>query len=361
MRIGVPREIWIQENRVGLTPAGVRGLRACGHHVVIEQGAGLGAGLTDSDYVAAGAELCPTAEELWSRAELLWKVGPPRDAELQFLRDGLVLLCFLHLAARPRLARALLEAGVVAFGMETITIGDRRPVLAPMSEVAGRLSVQVGARCLEQPMGGRGVLLGGVPGVPAAQVLVLGGGVVGRNAAAAALGLGARVTVLDHSLEVLRRVDALHLGRVQTVCSTAQAIEASLAHADLVIGAVLRPGARTPRLLSREHLMLMKPGAAIVDVSVDQGGCAASTRPTTHDDPSYVLDGVVHYAVPNLPGAVGRTATFALNNASHVFGLRLAERGWEEATAAAPALAAGLQVRRGEIAHPVVAEALRGD
>lgn len=357
MRIGVPKEIKPQENRVGLTPAGAHMLVERGHQVIVQSTAGMGSGLTDDEYRAAGATLVDTAEEVWGEADLIWKVKEPIKPEYGLIREGQILYTYLHLAPDRPQTEALLASGCVAFAYETIEIGGRLPLLAPMSEVAGRLSVQAGARCLEKVSGGRGVLLGGVPGVAPGKVVVIGGGIVGANAVAMAVGMRADVTVLDINLDVLRRFDDQYHGRVRTVYSSQANLEEQLRRADLLIGAVLIPGARAPHLVRRDHLATMKPGAAIVDVAVDQGGCVETTHPTTHADPIYNVDGIVHYAVANMPGAVARTSTFALNNATFGYGLKLAELGWQEAVRGDEALKLGLNVCKGAVTYEAVAQA----
>lgn len=357
MLFGVPKEIQAQERRVAVTPAGLRQLVHAGHRALVEREAGAGSGYADDDYIGAGAEIVPTAEELWGRAELVWKVGAPLPSEYGHLRPGLLLFGFLHLAANRALTEELLRRGVIAFSAETVSHLGRRPLLAPMSEVAGRLAVQAGARCLELHPGGRGLLLGGVPGVAPARVAVLGGGVSGRAAAMLAAGMGAEVTVIDPDIEALRRIDELARGRVGTRFSSDEALELALTEADLLIGAALIPGARAPLLISRAHLALMKPGAALVDLAVDQGGIAETTRPTTHADPAYIVDGIVHYAVPNMPGSVPRTSTPALAIASLPYGLALGRLGWAAAAAADPDLRASLTVAEGRVRSAAVAEA----
>ena len=359
MIVGVPREIKPQENRVGLVPAGVKALVRAGHSVLVEQGAGSGSGLPDDEYIRVGAEIVPTAEEVFGRADMIWKVKEPLPAEYGLLRRGQILYTYLHLAPDPTQTAALLDAGVVGIAYETVALDDGAlPLLTPMSEVAGRLSIQAGAFCLTRHQGGRGVLLGGVPGVEPGRVMVLGGGIVGLNAVKMAVGLGADVTVLDIDLERLRWFDNLYGGRVKTLHSNPYNVERMLGEADLVIGAVLLPGARAPKLVTRDMLSLMKRGAALVDVAVDQGGCAETTRPTTHADPTYVVDGIVHYAVSNMPGAVARTSTFALNNATIPYGLRIADLGWEAALRADRHLARGLNVLDGRVTNEAVATAL---
>ena len=330
---------------------------AHGHDVVVQQSAGSGSGLADAEYVAAGARLADTAEEVWGTADLIWKVKEPIAPEYGLIREDQILYTYLHLAPDRPQTEALVNSGCVAFAYETVEVDGRLPLLTPMSEVAGRLSVQAGARCLEKHAGGRGVLLGGVPGVMPGQVVVIGGGIVGRNAVAMAVGLGADVTVLDINLDVLRDFDNQYAGRVHTVYSSQQNLEDALRRADLVVGAVLVPGARAPKLVRREHLSLMKDGAALVDVAVDQGGCAETTHATTHADPTYIIDGVVHYAVANMPGAVARTSTFALNNVTLPYGLKLANQGWRAAVEGDPSLRLGLNVLHGAVTYEAVATA----
>jgi len=356
--IGVPKEIKPQEHRVGLVPAGAKGLVRSGHTVLVQQGAGAGSGLPDDEYIRVGAEIVPTAEEVFGRADLIWKVKEPMAAEYPLLRSGQILYTYLHLAPDPTQTEALLKAGVVGIAYETVESGRTLPLLTPMSEVAGRLSIQAGAICLTRHQGGRGVLLGGVPGVEPGKVMVLGGGIVGLNAVKMAVGLGAEVTVLDVDLDRLRWFDNLYDGRVKTLHSNPYNVERMLGDADLVIGAVLLAGARAPKLITRDMLSLMKPGSAIVDVAVDQGGCVETTRPTTHAEPTYIVDGIVHYAVANMPGAVARTSTFALNNATIPFGLKIANMGWEQALSSDPVLATGLNVVGGRVTNRAVAEAL---
>jgi alanine dehydrogenase len=357
MRIGVPKEIKPQEERVGLTPAGTTHLVAHGHQVLVQAGAGIGSGCTDAEYVAAGAVMLDTAEEIWGEADLIWKVKEPIAAEYPLIREGQILYTYLHLAPDRPQTEALMAAGCIAFAYETIEVNGKLPLLAPMSEVAGRLSVQAGAHCLERHSGGRGVLLGGVPGVAPGQVVVVGGGIVGANAVAMAAGMRADVTVMDINLDTLRRFDDQYHGRVKTLYSSPANLESALTWADLVIGAVLIPGAKAPHLIKRAHLSTMKTGAAIVDVAVDQGGCVETTHPTTHADPTYVIDDVVHYSVANMPGAVARTSTFALSHATLSYGTKLANLGWQEAVAADPALKLGLNVLHGDVTYEAVARA----
>ncbi|HCH63257.1 MAG: alanine dehydrogenase [Deltaproteobacteria bacterium] len=357
MIVGVPKEIKPQENRVGLVPAGARALVGRGHRVLVEKGAGLGSGIPDAEYIAAGATMVDSADEVWGDAGLIWKVKEPIAPEYGKIRADQILYTYLHLAPDRPQTDALLASNCVAIAYETIEVDGKLPLLTPMSEVAGRLSIQAGARSLEKHAGGRGVLLGGVPGVAPGKVTVIGGGIVGQNAMAMAVGLGADVTVLDINLDVLRDIDGRYRGSVKTVFSNAGNLAASIAEADLVIGAVLIPGAKAPHLIKRAHLSDMKPGAVLVDVAVDQGGCAETTRPTTHAEPTYLVDGVVHYCVANMPGAVARTSTFALNNATLRYGMMLADLGWERALDAAPELVPGVNVAHGAVTYGAVAEA----
>jgi len=357
--VGVPTEIKDDERRVAITPDGVAELRAAGVPVLVESGAGRGSSLTDDAFRAVGAEIVASADEVWERAELVCKVKEPQDEELVRLRPGLVLFTFLHLAAYPKVAHALVESGATAFAYETVQRADGRlPLLAPMSEVAGRLSVQAGARFLEAPQGGRGVLLGGVPGVRPAKVVVLGAGNVGWNAAWVAAGMEAEVVLLDKDLDRLRWVDQIHRGRISTLASNRGTVERVVPEADLVIGAVLVPGGRAPVVVTDDMVRSMAPGAVIVDTAVDQGGCVESTRETTHHDPVFEHHGVLHYCVGNMPGAVPNTSTRALTNATLPYLLELARLGPERASAADPALAAGRNVEAGEVTNPAVAEAL---
>lgn len=359
MLVGVPKETKDHEYRVGLTPAGARELSARGHQVLVERGAGAGVGLADEAYEAAGAQVLDSAAEVYARAEMLVKVKELQPDEYAMLRPGQVLYAYLHLAPDPDQARALLDAGVTAIAYETVT--DERgglPLLAPMSEVAGRMAIQAGAHALEKTQGGAGILLGGVPGVEAARVLIIGAGTVGLNAARVALGAGARVTLLDRSLERLKYADALYHGQVGTLYSTRDAIEAHLPHTDLVVGAVLVPGAAAPKLVSRAQLGLMRPGSVLVDVAIDQGGCFETSRPTTHLAPTYEVDGIVHYCVSNMPGGVARTATFALTNATLPHALALADKGAAQALTDDIHLRNGLNVHAGRLTHRAVAEAL---
>ena len=362
MRIGTPREIKNHEYRVGLTPAGVRELTQRGHQVLIEVGAGQGIGIADEAYRQAGADLVPTADEVFRRAEMIVKVKEPQACECRMLRAEQVLFTYLHLAPDPVQTRALMDSGCVAIAYETVTDGKGGlPLLAPMSEVAGRMSIQAGAHAMEKAQGGNGMLLGGVPGVAPADVLIIGGGVVGYNAARIAVGMGADVTILDRSLSRLNWLDTIFDGRLRTLYSTADALETGAAKADLVIGAVLVPGAAAPKLVTRKMLSTMKPGAVIVDVAIDQGGCFETSKPTTHQQPTYTVDGIVHYCVANMPGAVARTSTFALTNATLPHVLALADRGYKEALRADPNLRDGLNVHAGRVTYKAVAEALNHD
>jgi alanine dehydrogenase len=359
MKIGVPKEIKVHEYRVGLTPGAVRELAAHGHEILVESGAARRIGFTDDDYRAAGARIAETAAEVFASADLIVKVKEPQPSECRMLREGQTLFTYLHLAPDPEQAQALIRSGVTAIAYETVTSPrGGLPLLAPMSEVAGRMSIQCGARCLEIEQGGRGVLLPGVAGVAPAKVVVLGAGVAGVNAARMAAGLEAEVTLLDINVERLYAVKQQLGGVVKTLYSTRAAVEENLLAADLVIGAVLIPGAATPRLITREHVRGMKPGAVIVDISIDQGGTAETSRPTTHAEPTFVVDDVVHYCVANMPGAVARTSTFALNNATLPFVLAIADKGPLEAMKADPHLRNGLNVHRGAVTHDAVAAAL---
>jgi alanine dehydrogenase len=359
MRIGVPREIKVHEYRVGLVPAGVRELSASGHEVLVESGAGLGIGVDDAQYRSAGAAIAAGAAEVFQRADMIIKVKEPQPVECAMLRSGQVLFTYLHLAADPEQARGLMKSGATAIAYETVT-GQKGtlPLLTPMSEVAGRMSIQVGAASLQKAQGGFGVLLGGVPGVPPARVVILGGGVSGTHAAEMAVGLRADVTVVDRSVERLRELSVQFGASVQTAYSTTETIEKLVKDADLVVGAVLVAGAAAPKLVTRAMVKSMKPGAVLVDIAIDQGGCFETSRPTTHADPTFVVDGVIHYCVANMPGAVPRTSTFALTNATLPYARALADLGWREAFKRDAGLAAGLNVHAGEITHDVVARAL---
>ena len=359
MRIGVPREIKNHEYRVGLTPASVRELCAHGHSVLVQGGAGAAIGLRDEDYRAAGATLLPDAAAVFAQADMVVKVKEPQPAEIALLRPGQILYTYLHLAPDPALTRALLACGAVCIAYETITgPGGTLPLLAPMSEVAGRMAVQVGAHWLEKSQGGMGVLLGGVPGVPAAHVVVLGAGTVGAHAVQMAVGMGARVTVLNRGVDKLRALEARYGNRIQTLLASEHHVEQAVRDADLVIGSALVAGAAAPKLVSRALVARMKQGAVVVDVAIDQGGCFETSRPTTHAEPTFVVDGVVHYCVANMPGNVARTATFALNNATLPYALALAGKGWRQALRDDPHLRHGLNLAQGQLTHPAVAQAL---
>ncbi len=358
MKIGVPREIKTHEYRVGMTPAGVREAIHHGHSVFVEQNAGNGFGCDDNAYRAAGATVLDTAEAVFTAADLIIKVKEPQPEEIARLRPGQVLFTYLHLAADRAQTDGLLASGAICIAYETVT--DRAgtlPLLSPMSEVAGRMAVQVGAHCLEREQGGAGILLGGVPGVPPAKVVVLGGGVSGTNAARMAVGLEASVTIIDKSLPRLKELDLQFGPRATTLFATTEAIEQAVLAADLVIGAVLVPGAAAPKLVTRDMVRRMRNGSVLVDIAIDQGGCFETSRPTTHSAPTYVEDGVVHYCVTNMPGAVARTSTFALTNATLPFVLALADKGWRRAMAADVHLLAGLNIHAGKITHAAVAEA----
>jgi alanine dehydrogenase len=360
MLVGVAKEIKDSEYRVGLIPSTVRELIRNGHHVVVESNAGQGAGLADADYRAVGAEIVGDASEVYARGELIVKVKEPLGPERKKLRPGQVLFAYLHLAADPEQTADLMSSGVIAIAYETVTSPQGTlPLLMPMSEVAGRMAPHVGARCLEKENGGRGVLLGGVPGVPPADVVILGGGVAGSHAALISAGMGATVTVIDRNPEALRRL-ANQLGaRVRTVFSTSDAIETLCRRADLVIASVLIPGAAAPKLITAGTVRAMKGGSVIVDIAIDQGGCAETSRPTTHSAPTYIIDDVVHYCVTNMPGAVARTSTFALNNVTLPFVLALADKGYRRALGEDPHLRNGLNVYEGKVTHRAVAGALK--
>jgi len=359
MLIGVPKEVKSHEYRVGLVPGSVRELVHHGHKVVVETGAGAGIGFDDGAYEAAGAEILVRGADVFAAAEMIVKVKEPQPDEVLALREDQVLFTYLHLAADRKLTEALLRSGAVGIAYETVS--DRQgglPLLAPMSEVAGRMSVQVWAHCLEKEQGGLGILLGGVPGVAAAKVVILGGGVSGTNAARMAMGLEAHVTVIDRSLPRLYELDMQFGSQLHTLFSTVENIEREVVSADLLIGAVLVPGAAAPKLVSRQLVRAMKPGSVIVDISIDQGGCIETSRPTTHADPTYIDEGVVHYCVTNMPGAVARTSAVALNNATLPFVLAIADRGWRRALSDDPHLRNGLNTCRGQLTHPAVAHDL---
>jgi alanine dehydrogenase len=359
MKIGVPKEIKIHEYRVGLVPAAVRELTGGGHQVLVQSGAGAGIDCSDEDYRNAGARIAPSAEAVFNESQMIVKVKEPQLGECARLRGDQVLFTYLHLAADRPQAEALIKSQCVAIAYETVTATDGSlPLLMPMSEVAGRMSIQVGAQYLQQGNGGRGVLLGGVPGVAPAKVVVIGAGVAGTNAIEMAHGLRAEVTAIDRSIRRLRELDRQFHGAVRTLFSTADTIERAVADADLVIGAVLLPGAAAPKLVSNAMIRRMRPGSVVVDIAIDQGGCFQSSRPTTHAAPIYVIDGVIHYCVTNMPGAVPRTSAFALNNATLPYVKALADKGWERATAEDAGLAAGLNIVHGTVVHAAVAHEL---
>ena len=362
MLVGVPKEVKDHEFRVSVTPAGVREYRARGHEILVQCSAGEGSGFSDGEYEAAGAELIESAAEVFGRAEMIVKVKEPVPTEYELLRPEQILFTYLHLAANGPLTHALVRNHVRAVAYETVQHDNGAlPLLTPMSEVAGRMSVQVGAHYLEKAHGGSGTLLAGIPGVPGGDVVVIGGGVVGINAAQIALGMGANVVIIDRSLERLRQLDTLLHGRVNTIASNSENVAAAVRRADLVVGAVLLPGAKAPKIVSEEMVMAMKPGAVMVDVAIDQGGCIATARPTMHSDPTYVVHDVVHYCVTNMPGAVPRTSTIGLSNATLPYGLDLADYGLDGAIARDPDLARGVNVINGKVTHPGVAEALGTD
>ena len=362
VKVGVPKEIKTLEFRVGMTPAGVRELVHDGHEVIVETNAGLGIGMTDADYEKAGAKVAATAKDVFDAAEMIIKVKEPQLHECAMLRDDQVLFTYLHLAADPAQTKALVDSGTTAIAYETVTAADGSlPLLTPMSEVAGRLSIQSGAYHLQKANGGRGVLLGGVPGVAPGKVVIIGGGVSGTHAADMAIGLGADVTILDRSLPRLREIEDIWGGRIHTVYSTKHAIDELIPQADLVVGAVLIAGAAAPKLVTEQNVKDMHSGSVMVDISIDQGGCFETSRPTTHAEPTYVVDGVVHYCVTNMPGAVPRTSTFALTNATLPFVKALANLGWREALIQDPHLANGLNVHSGHINHEAVAHDLGYD
>ena len=359
MRIGIPKEVKDHEYRVGMIPAAVHALVQGGHQVFFEQGAGLGSGIADAQYAGAGAQLVPDAASVWGQAEMVVKVKEPIPQEYGLLRPGQTLFTYLHLAPLPELTDVLLRRQVTGIAYETIVDGEGRlPLLTPMSEVAGRMSVVVGASFLQKIHGGRGTLLAGVPGVPPGDVVVIGGGIVGINAIKMALGLGARVAVLETNLDRMRDLDNLFHGQVTTLASNHHNISAALRRADLLIGAVLIPGRAAPKLVTRDMLKLMKEGAVVVDVAVDQGGCFETTHPTTHSNPTYVVDGIVHYCVANMPGAVPRTSTFALNNATLPYAISLANKGVKRAVLEDPGLLQGVNTFQGQITCEPVAESL---
>ncbi|MFC4234645.1 alanine dehydrogenase [Thalassospira xianhensis] len=362
MLIGIPKEIKNHEYRVGLTPSSVREVTAHGHDVIIETNAGAGIGCSNDDYLAAGAKIVDTAAEIFARSEMVVKVKEPQKVEYEQLREGQLLFTYLHLAPDPEQTAGLIKSGVTAIAYETVT--DKNgglPLLAPMSEVAGRMAPQVGAAALQKANGGRGMLLGGVPGVAPAKVVVIGGGVVGTNAARIAAGMGADVIILDKNVKRLTQIDDLFGPRIKTQYATIDDTEALVYDADMIVGAVLIPGAAAPKLIHKDQLSKMKPGSVIVDVAIDQGGCFETSKATTHADPTYIVDDVVHYCVANMPGAVARTSTFALNNATLPFTLALANKGWKKACQDDPHLAAGLNVHEGRITYEAVARDLGYD
>ncbi|MGN6231206.1 MAG: alanine dehydrogenase [Trinickia sp.] len=359
MLVGVPKEIKNQEYRVGLTPAGTRELVSRGHQVLVQKDAGAAVGLPDDAYAAAGATICGDAQELFARADMIVKVKEPQPAERAMLRPGQILYTYLHLAPDREQAKELIASGAVCIAYETITgPGGGLPLLAPMSEVAGRMSIQVAAAHLEKPHGGMGLLLAGVPGVAPGHVVIIGGGTVGTNALQMAVGMGARVTILDTNVDRLRQLDLIFGNRITTMFSSADAVERCVERADAVIGAVLIPGATAPRLVTRGMISTMKKGAVVVDVAIDQGGCFETSHATTHAEPTYVVDGVVHYCVANMPGAVARTSTFALTNATLGHAIALAGKGWKRAMSDDPHLRAGLNVCEGHVTHEAVSTAL---
>ncbi len=358
MLIGTPKEIKSDEHRVGLVPSSVRELVSNGHRVMIETHAGAGIGFSDADYEHAGATIAQTAKEIFSKADMIVKVKEPQPEECKMLREGQILFTYLHLAPDPIQTKLLLESGCIAIAYETVTDPmDALPLLTPMSQVAGRLSVQAGAHALEKTQGGSGILLGGVPGVPPASVVVIGGGVVGTNAARMAMGLEANVAVIDRSLRRLKELDFEFGAKLNTIYATQQAVEEYVANADLVIGAVLIPGAAAPRVVSRSMLKNMREGSVMVDVAIDQGGCFETSHATTHAEPTYVVDGIVHYCVANMPAAVPRTAAFALNNATLPYTLALANKGYKQAMLENPGLMEGLNIYKGKLTYAAVAKA----
>jgi len=358
MKIGVPKEIKTNENRIALVPAGAEAMVATGHSVIVQHGAGEGSGFRDQDYTDVGATIGRDAAAVWAAADMIMKVKEPIEPEWQHMRDGQTIFTYFHFAADEMLTRAHMDSGATCIAYETVELPSRElPLLTPMSEVAGRMAVQDGAKYLEKLYGGRGVLLGGVPGVPPAKVVILGGGVVGINAAKMAAGMGAKVTVLDLSLERLRYLSDVMAANVTLIYSNRHNILEQISTADLVIGAVLIPGAIAPRLIRREDLKTMQPGSVIVDVAIDQGGCVETIKATTHENPTYVVDGVIHYGVANMPGGVPRTSTLALTNATFPYALRLANLGWKRALTESIPLRKGLNVVGGQVVYPAVAEA----
>ncbi len=359
MIVGIPKEIKTREYRVSMVPGGVKAMVDRGHKVYVEKGAGVGSGIADAEYQSAGATLLATAKEIHDKAEMIVKVKEPIAEEYKYMRPGLVYYTYLHLAADKPLTKAMMETKVVGIAYETIQLEDRSlPLLTPMSEVAGRMAVQVGAHCLERAQGGRGVLLGGVPGVKRGKVVILGGGVVGTNAAKMAVGIGAEVVILDVDLNRMRYLDDVFGNQVTTIYSDPLSIEKAISNADLVVGAVLVPGAAAPKLIKREHLPKMKKGSVIVDVAVDQGGCIETAKPTTHDDPTFEIDGVIHYCVANMPGAVPYTSTYALTNATLKYALNIADKGLKNALASDKALALGVNIYDGKCVYKAVADSV---
>lgn len=358
MLIGVPREVKDHEFRVSVTPSGVREFVTRDHQVLVQRSAGEGSGFSDAEYIAAGAKLATTASDVFAHADMIIKVKEPVPDEFDLLRPGQLLFTYLHLAADEALTHALVRNQVQAVAYETVQLDNGLlPLLTPMSEVAGRMSVQVGAHHLEKAHGGNGTLLAGIPGVPGAEVVIIGGGVVGANAAQIAIGMGANVVIIERSLDRLRQLDMLLHGRVHTLASNIDSVSSAVERADLVVGAVLLPGAKAPKVVTEDMVASMRPGSVVVDVAIDQGGCIATARPTTHSNPTFVAHGVVHYCVTNMPGAVPRTSTIGLSNATLPYGLLLAEKGLLEAAAQDPALAKGINVLDGKVTHPAVAEA----
>lgn len=359
MIIGCPKEIKNNENRVGITPAGVQAMCKAGHTVCVEKNAGIGSGIFDEEYIEAGAKILASAREVYAKADMIIKVKEPLSAEYGLFKEGQILFTYLHLAPEPELTKVLLEQKVTGIAYETIEVGRSLPLLVPMSEVAGRMSIQVGAQFLQKPYGGKGILLGGVPGVESAQVVIIGGGIVGTNAAKIAVGMGARVAILDKSLERLAYLDDIFGGRVTTVMSNSYNIANWVKKADLLVGAVLIPGAKAPKLVTESMVKTMTPGSVIVDVAIDQGGSVETIdRITTHSDPTFTKHGIVHYSVANMPGAVARTATFALTNVTIDYALQIANKGWKQAVQENEALAKGLNVVAGKVTFKAVADAL---
>lgn len=359
MIVGVPKEIKNKENRVSMVVAGVRALAQAGHKVIVQTGAGLGAGITDQEYVAAGATIAPEAKEVFAKADMIVKVKEPLPEEYELLREGQILYTYLHLAADERLTKALLERKIIGIAYETIQPADGSlPLLAPMSAVAGRMATQIGATYLQKDHGGKGMLLGGVTGVSRANVTILGGGVVGINAAKMAVGLGAKVTILDVNVDRLDYLNDIFGNNIHTLYSNNEQIEKSVIESDLVISAILVPGAKAPKLVTRNMISRMQPGGVVIDVAVDQGGAIETSRPTSHEHPTYTIDNIIHYAVPNMPGAVPRTSTYALTNVTLKYGLMIANLGWKEAVGRDPALFKGVNLANGKLTYKAVAEDL---